>query len=263
MPDKLGRLIALTKRIDAYVKEVPLAWEVYVKEKSKGTEQEKAESVAMRSVYPGDNNTGVRLKTWKKHKFWPDAATAEIRESWESFQTSLSEGMGQDKAELDAVKIVLKDYPHPTEALKIWKRCGVWSAESVRHTEEYLEEPSKSKARPSVSEAASRMTEKDRRTQDNPRTPKDIPDMSQADSGTTREEIMAQLRALLAEIPVEERKWFGKATGKAPEEDKFLQIGAKLPPEVVLEIRSLPGRIAHHLERALKLYLMVLMSAER
>ena len=72
---------------------------------------------------------------------------------------------------------------------------------------------------------------------------------------------MAQLRALLAEIPLEERKWFGKATGKAPEEEKFLQIGAKLPPDLVLQFRSLPGRYAHHLERALKLYLMVLMSA--
>ena len=87
--------------------------------------------------------------------------------------------------------------------------------------------------------------------------------MSQDDSGLSREEVMAQLRALLAEIPVEERKWFGKATGKAPEEDKFLQIGAKLPPELVMEFKSLPGRYAHHLERAMKLYLMVLSSAER
>ncbi len=36
----------------------------------------------MRSVYPGDNNIGVRLKTWKKHKFWPEDATEEIEKTW-------------------------------------------------------------------------------------------------------------------------------------------------------------------------------------
>lgn len=87
--------------------------------------------------------------------------------------------------------------------------------------------------------------------------------MSTSDRGITKEEIMAQLRALLAEITVEERQWFGKATGKAPEEEKFLPIGAKLPPGLVWQVKNLPGRHAHHLERALKLYLMVLMSAEK
>jgi hypothetical protein len=263
MPAKQGRLIALTQKIDAYVKEVPLAWEAYLKEKSNGVEQKKAESAAMRSVYPGDNNIGVRLKTWKKHKFWPEDATEEIEKTLESFKASLSEGIEQDEAESEAVKTVLQDYPHPAEALEIWKRCGVWSAESVRHTEEHQEEPSQSTNRPSSSEANSRMTGRRKQPKDRPRTSKDTPGTSQADFGLSREEIMAQLRALLAEITVEERKWFGKATGKAPEEDKFLQIGAKLPPELVLEFKNLPGRYAHHLERALKLYLMVLGSADR
>ncbi|MGB6068026.1 MAG: hypothetical protein WBG50_24735 [Desulfomonilaceae bacterium] len=52
-------------------------------------------------------------------------------------------------------------------------------------------------------------------------------------------------------------------SGKAPVEEKFLSIGAKLPPELVLEFKRLPGRYAHHLKKALKLYLMVLSSAER
>ena len=45
MPAKQGQFKALTKRIDAYIKEVPLAWEVYVKEKSKGTEREKQKAL--------------------------------------------------------------------------------------------------------------------------------------------------------------------------------------------------------------------------
>lgn len=263
MPAKQGRLIALTQKIDAYVKEVPLAWEAYLKQKSLGTEQEKAESVAMRSVYPGDNNTGVRLKTWKKHKLWPEAATAEIKEAWESFQTSLSEGIEQNEAESEAVKTVLKDYPHPTGALEIWKRCGVWSGESVSPTEEYQEGPSKSRDYPGNSEDAPGTTKATRMTQDRPRTSQDIPGRSQDDSRLSREDIKAQLRTLLDEIDIQERIWRGKATGKAPEEEKFQQIGAKLPPELVMQFKSLPGRYAHHLERALKLYLMVLMSAER
>ncbi|HTY24931.1 MAG TPA: hypothetical protein VMC85_17505 [Desulfomonilaceae bacterium] len=99
--------------------------------------------------------------------------------------------------------------------------------------------------------------------QDRLRTSQDIPGISESVSGQTREEITGQLRALLDSIDIAERKWFGKATGKAPEEDKFLAIGAKLPPELVLKFKSLPGRYAHHLERAVKLYLMVLMSEER
>ena len=114
----------------------------------------------MRSVYPGDKNFGVRLNTWKKHKFWPEAATAEIRETWETFSASFSEGIEQDKAELEAVKTVLNDYPHASEALDIWKRCGVWSAESVGHSEEDSDVPGMSKAQPSGSEATSGMTDK-------------------------------------------------------------------------------------------------------
>ncbi len=263
MPAKQGRLIALTKHIEAYVREVPLAWEVYLKQKSLGTQQEKAESVAMRSVYPGDNNTGVRLKTWKKHKLWPEDAGEEIRETWETFSASVSEGIEQDKAELEAVKTVLKDYPHATEALDIWKKCGVWSVESVRPTQEYREEPSKSKARPGVSEAASRMTEEGRRTQDNPRTSQNIPSMSQDASGLSREEVVSQLRAVLSRIDIDERKWWGKATGKAPKGEKLEPIGGKISPEVAAQVKNLGGRISHHLERALKLYLMVLGASER
>ena len=263
MPTKQGRLIALTKHIDAYVKEVSLAWEVYLNQKSLGTEQEKAESVAMRSVYPGDNNTGVLLKTWKKHKLWPEAATAEIKEAWQTFQTSLSEGIEQNEAEAEAVKRVLKDSPHPTEALEIWKRCGVWSAESARPTEEYRDEPSMSRDHLGDSEPASGKTEKKRKPQDRPRTSQDIPGRSQDDSGLSREDVESQLRAVLARIDIDERKWWGKATGKAPKGEKLEPIGGKISPEVVAQVKNLGGRISHHLEKALKLYLMILGASER
>ncbi len=262
MPSKKGKLVALTKHIAAYVQEVPSAWDAYLKEKSKGTEQGKAERAALRSVYPGDQNVGVRLSTWKRHKFWPEAATAEIKEAWETFSASLSEGIEQDTAELEALTTALKDYPHPAEALEIWKRCGVWRAEPARPTEEHREEPSLSTDDPGTSGYSSRRSGRSK-SQDRPRTSQDIPGMSQADFGITSEEIMAQLRAMLAETTIEERKWFGKATGKAPEEEKFLQIGAKLPPDLVMQFKNLPGRYAHHIEKALKLYLMILGSSER
>ncbi len=263
MPSKKGRLVAFTKHIAAYVEEVPVAWNAYLKEKGKGTEQGKAERTALRSVYPGDQNIGVKLNTWKKHKFWPDSATEEIKKTLETFKASLSRGTQQDKAESEAVKITLKDYPHASEALEIWRRCGVWSAESSRFAEANQVKPRMSRDVPGISEAASTMAGKKRKPQDRRRTSQDIPSMSESDLGLTREEIMAQMRELLAGIDIEERKWWGKATGKAPDEEKFEQIGARLPPDLVLEIKRLPGRIAHHIERALKLYLMVLMSAKR
>jgi hypothetical protein len=262
MPTEQKRLVALTKHIEAYLNEVPLAWEAYLKEKSKGMEQKKAESAAMRSVYPGDNNTGVRLKTWKKHKLWPEAATAEIRESRETFSASLSEGIEEDEAELRVVKTVLKDYPHPAEALEIWKRCGVWSAEPIRQTGAYREEPSKSEESLGDTEAASSTT-KSRRSQASPSTSKDTPGTSQADFGLSREEVVSQLRAVLARIDIDERKWWGKATGKAPKGEKLEPIGGKISPEVVAQVKNLGGRISHHLEKALKLYLMILGASER
>jgi len=247
MPPKQGGLIALTKYIAAYVDKVPLAWDAYVKEKSKGTEQAKAERVAMRSVYPEDPNIGVRLNTWKKHKFWVESAIEEIRKTLATFRALVSTGIEPHKAESEAVKTVLKDYPHASEALEIWKRCGAWSEAFFQPEEEFGEVPSKTTRQP----------------QERPSITGNILRKPEAASGVPREQIMAQLRSLLAEISVEERKWFGKATGKAPEEDKFLPIGAKLPPHLVLKFKSLTGRYAHHMERALKLYLMVLESAER
>ena len=236
MPSKKGGLVALRKHIAAYVEEVPRAWDAYLREKDKGIEQRKAERAALRSVYPGDQNIGARLNTWKKHKFWAEAAGEEINKTLKVYSAMVSQGTQPAKAESDAVKTVLKDYPHATEALEIWKRCGVWATESSRFTE--------------ANQVKRRMA-------------REIPGMPQADFGITREEIMAQLRALLAEIDIQERKWWGKATGKAPEGEKLEPIGAKLPPDLVLEIKNLPGRMAHHLERALKLYLMVLRSAKR
>ncbi len=263
MPSKKGKLVALTKNIAAYVEEVPRAWDAYQKEKDKGTEQGKAERAALRSVYPRDTNIGVRLDTWKKHKFWPESATEEIKKTLEVYNAMLSKGIEQDKAESEGVETGLKDYPHASEALEIWKRCGVWLTESSRFAEANQVKPRMSRNVLGISEAASTMAGKKRKPQDRPRTSQDIPTMSESDLGLTKEEIMAHMRELLAGIDIEERKWWGKATGKAPYEEKFEQIGARLPPELVSEIKSLPGRHAHHLERALKLYLMVLMSAER
>ncbi len=262
MPSKKGRLVALTKHIAAYVEEIPRAWDAYLKEKDKGTEQGKAERAALRSVYPGDQNIGVRLNTWEKHKFWAEAAGDEINKTLEVYSAMASKGIEQDEAESEAVKTILENYPHAPEALEIWKRCGVWGTESSRFTETNQAKPRTYQGEPGPPVYSSRRSDRSK-PQDRPRTTQDIPGSPQPDLGLTRDEIMAQMRALLAEIPVEERKWFGKATGKAPEEDKFLPIGAKLPPDLVLEIKNLPGRIAHHLERAMKLYLMVLMSAER
>ncbi len=242
MASKQGKPIALTKHINAYVDEIPRAWDAYLTEKDKGTPREKAERVGMRSVYPGDQNIGVRLSTWKRHKFWAESAREEIRETWQNFRALVSRGVEHDRAESEAVMTVLKDYPHASEALEIWKRCGVWSENFVHRTEE------------STSKTI---------VYDIPRSSKEYLGISQGSPKQTREEIIGQLRALLSEIDIEERKWFGKATGKAPEEDKFLAIGAKLPPDLVLKFKSLPGRYAHHLEKALKLYLMVLASAEK
>ncbi len=263
MPTKKGSLLALTKHIAAYIEEVPLAWNAYLKEKSKGTEQGKAERAALRSVYPGDQNIGVKLDTWKRHKFWPEAAGEQINKTLEVYSAMVSKGIAQDKAESEAVEIVLKDYPHASEALEIWRRCGVWLTESSRFAEAYQVKPRMSKDVPGISETASTRAGEKRKLQDRPRTSWDVPGMSQSDVKLTRDECMAQLRALLAEIDIQERKWWGKATGKAPEGEKLEPIGAKLPPELVLDIKSLGGRIAHHLERALKLYLMVLRSTER
>ncbi len=55
-----------------------------------------------------------------------------------------------------------------------------------------------------------------------------------------------------------EREWYGKSSGKALEKDKFIQIGGKIPPMVAKEFKALPGRLGHNLEKALKLYLLIL-----
>jgi hypothetical protein len=113
------------------------------------------------------------------------------------------------------------------------------------------------------SEPASGKTEKKRKPQDRPRTSQDISGRSQDDSGLSREKVVSQLRALLAEIDIDDRKWWGKATGKAPKGEKLEPIGGKISPEVVAQVKNLGGRISHHLEKALKLYLMILGASER
>ena len=59
------------KKIDEYAEKIPLAWRFYQRELEKGIEQRKAELLAVKKVYPGDQNSSITLNVWKKYGLWP------------------------------------------------------------------------------------------------------------------------------------------------------------------------------------------------
>jgi len=57
----------------------------------------------------------------------------------------------------------------------------------------------------------------------------------------------------------EEREWWGRGKNKPEEQkDAFQTIGVRVPRELKEAFEALPGKITPHVEKALKLYLMVL-----
>lgn len=60
-------------------------------------------------------------------------------------------------------------------------------------------------------------------------------------------------------VSVQERLWTGSG---AKGLNKLKKIEGKIPEELVDEIRSLNGPVTHHLERAVRLYLMVLKAED-
>jgi hypothetical protein len=72
-------------------------------------------------------------------------------------------------------------------------------------------------------------------------------------------QVLMKMKQILSSIPADEREWTGpgrKGTGQ------LLQIGAKIPKYLVDELKSLPGRLSHHVERAVKIYLKILKTEE-
>jgi hypothetical protein len=62
-------------------------------------------------------------------------------------------------------------------------------------------------------------------------------------------------QVLMSRIDIDEREWTGPGRVAT---HRFVQVGGKLPPDLVDKIKVLGGRFMHHVERSLKLYLLVL-----
>jgi hypothetical protein len=67
---------------------------------------------------------------------------------------------------------------------------------------------------------------------------------------------LRRVRAMVDRINVMERPVTAPGKSK-PEDFKTAAIGARLPVRLVEELRALPGRTSHHIERAVALYLRV------
>lgn len=62
-------------------------------------------------------------------------------------------------------------------------------------------------------------------------------------------------QVLMSRINIDEREWTGPGRIAT---HRFVQVGGKLPPELVERIKVMGGRFMHHVERSLKLYILVL-----
>ena len=90
------------------------------------------------------------------------------------------------------------------------------------------------------------------------------PETDEPDWGLVEMQI---LEGLLSAADVEDREWYGPGTGKAPESKKLQQLGGRFPPDLVKMFKDmqaqLGGRTTHHMERALKIYLEMLIRTGR
>ncbi len=192
-------------------------------------------------------NPPVKQRKLKKM----DEYREKLLPAWRFYQREIEKGADPRKAELKAVKKVYPADKNSSTTLNVWKKYGLWPV-----TEEMLsggifgEEDSRNQNRNGLSVISGGGTKKIRRL-------KDPSENDYRESELSEKEILQGARKVLDEIEIHHKEWTGGRLKKYSTVKTRL-IAGRMPVDLINEIHKFKGSNTYHLERALRLYVMVM-----
>jgi len=189
------------------------------------------------------------VKTRKLNKI--DEYRKKIPLAWRHYQREIQKGTDARKAELKAVKAVYPRDKNSSSTLRTWKTNGLWppsegQKEAALNNKNGLRVVNggagQRKLGLSALLKASGVT---------PSTPSEL----------SEKEILQRVGKILDGIETRKKEWTGGRRKKySPLKTKV--IAARIPVELLNQIHEFKGSDTYHLERALRLYVLVLGARE-
>ncbi len=177
-----------------------------------------------------------------------DEFKKKIPVAWRHYQREIQKGTDKRKAELKAVKAVYPKDKNSSSTLRTWKRNGLWPMSeaqkgSAAHNKNGLTvvnggNTGGRKLGLSALLKASGIT---------PSAPSEL----------SEKEILGEARTILEKIEVRKREWTG-GRRKLYSPIKTKVIAARIPVELLNQIHEFKGTDSEHVEKALRLYLLIL-----
>ncbi|MGO9568256.1 MAG: hypothetical protein ACLP5H_12015 [Desulfomonilaceae bacterium] len=176
-----------------------------------------------------------------------DEYRKKIPIAWRHYQREIQKGTDPKKAELKAVKAVYPKDKNSSSTLRTWKTNGLWP--------------------PSEAQEKAALTNKNGLTIINGGSGQRKLGLSallkasgvtpSAPSELSEKEILQGVRKILDGIETRKRQWTGGRKKRySPVKTKV--IAARLPVELLNQIHEFKGSDRHHVEKALRLYVMVM-----
>ncbi len=185
-----------------------------------------------------------KLKKWDEYK-------DKIPLAWRFYKRQIEKGTDSRKAELQAVKRFYPSDKNSSTTLKIWKKYGLWPVtEKMLSGGIFREDDSRNQNRNGLSVISGGGTKRIKKL-------KDPSENGFLESELSEKEILQGVRRILDKIEVHHREWSGGRNRKYSTIKTKIFAG-RIPVDLLNEINKFKGRKTYHLERALRLYVMVM-----
>jgi hypothetical protein len=196
-----------------------------------------------------ENKENPPVKPRKLKKM--DEYREKLLPAWRFYQREIEKGTDPRKAELQAVKRVYPGDKNSSTTLSVWKKYKLWPVtEEILNSGIFGEQDSRNQGRNGLSVISGGGTKK-------PRKLKDPSENGYLESDLSEKEILRGMRKILDTIEVHHREWTGGRLKKYSM-IKTKLIAGRMPVDLINEIHRFKGTDTYHLERALRLYALVM-----
>ena len=179
-----------------------------------------------------------------------DEYREKIPLAWRFYQREIERGTDPRKAELKAVKRVYPGDKNSSTTLNVWKKYELWPVSEEMISGGIFGEEESRIQKNGLSVTTGGGTKKIKRL-------KDPSEKGFLESELSEKEILQAVRKILDKIEVHHREWSGGRTRKYST-IKTKVFAGRLPVDLLNEIHKFKGSNTYHLERALRLYVMVM-----
>jgi hypothetical protein len=193
-------------------------------------------------------NPSVKTRKLKKS----DEYQKTVPRAWKIYEQEIAKGADPREASLRAVKMVYPGDKNSSTTLRIWKKYGLWPP-----SEEMLSGKSSGVGGESRNQSKNGLTVISGGGKKKLTSLKEHSENGRHASDLSEKLILQGVRRILESIEVHHKEWTGGRLKKYSTM-KTRVFAGRLPVDLLNEIHRFKGSYTYHLERALRLYVMVM-----